>query len=85
MPTMCVEPRAHATLSARRAGNRLCAQAWWMQHREAAFNWIALGLLLAAWNASDNDAVNRARRPEALRGYAAVSARAVQRAAALAP
>jgi hypothetical protein len=28
--------------------------AWWLQHREAALNCLALGLLLAAWNASDS-------------------------------
>jgi hypothetical protein len=57
--------------------------------REAALNWLALGLLLAAWNASDNDtgAALRPRpealrpRPEALRGYDYVSVRAVQRMA----
>ena len=26
---------------------------FWQFHREAALNWLALGLLLAAWNASD--------------------------------
>ncbi len=29
---------------------------FWSKHREASLNWLALGLLLAAWNASDNDA-----------------------------
>jgi len=29
---------------------------FWSKHREATLNWLALGLLLAAWNASDNDA-----------------------------
>ena len=52
--------------------------------REAALNWLALGLLLAAWNASDNDAGTSARRrPEALRGYSHVSVRAVQRMASV--
>jgi hypothetical protein len=50
--------------------------AWWPQHREASLNWLALGLLLAAWNASDNDAAQVMRRPEILRGYASVSVRA---------
>jgi hypothetical protein len=27
----------------------------WSKHREASLNWLALGLLLAAWNASDNE------------------------------
>jgi hypothetical protein len=50
-------------------------ETWWSQHREASLNWLALGLLLAAWNASDNDGA-QARRPEALRGYSSVSVRA---------
>ncbi len=50
---------------------------WWLQHREASLNWLALGLLLAAWNASDNDKqIQPLRRPEALRGYSSVSVRA---------
>jgi hypothetical protein len=41
-------------------------------------------LLLAAWNASDNDlAANARRRPEALRGYSYVSVRAAQRVASV--
>jgi hypothetical protein len=52
--------------------------------REAALNWLALGLLLAAWNASDNDADTSARRrPNALRGYSHVSVRAMQRMASI--
>jgi hypothetical protein len=50
---------------------------WWSQHREASLNWLAFGLLLAAWNASDNEAATVARRrPEYLRGYSHVSVRA---------
>jgi hypothetical protein len=50
---------------------------WWSQHREASLNWLALGLLLAAWNASDDDSAARATpRPGALRGYSYVSVRA---------
>lgn len=50
---------------------------WWLQHREASLNWLALGLLLAAWNASDNDRETQPlRRPEALRRYSSVSVRA---------
>jgi hypothetical protein len=53
------------------------AESWWSQHREASLNWLALGLLLAAWNSSDNEASAQARaRPESLRGYARVSVRA---------
>jgi hypothetical protein len=54
----------------------------WSQHREAALNWLAFGLLLAAWNAAD-DAQPAARRPEALRGYSQVSVRAVERSTAM--
>jgi hypothetical protein len=54
----------------------------WASHREATMNWLALGLLLAAWNASDSrPAPDPRRRPEALRGYAYVSVRAAQRVA----
>jgi hypothetical protein len=57
---------------------------FWSARREASLNWLALGLLLAAWNASDNDAAgNTRRRPEALRGYSCVSVRAAQRVASL--
>ncbi len=53
---------------------------FWAQHREASLNWLALGLLLAAWNASDNDTPGQLRRrPEALRGYSSVSVRAAHR------
>jgi hypothetical protein len=53
---------------------------WWSQHREASLNWLALGVLLAAWNASDNrTAAPPQRRPETLRGYSSVSVRAARR------
>jgi hypothetical protein len=46
-------------------------------YREAALNWLALGLLLAAWNVSNDDPANPAQsRPESLRGYTYVSVRA---------
>ena len=50
---------------------------WWMQHREATLNWLAIGMLLAAWNATDETTPQSQRRPETLRGYAYVSVRAV--------
>ena len=63
--------------SAWRTGSK---DTWWAQHREASLNWLALGLLLAAWNASDNDTATQVRRrPEALRGYSSVSVRAAHR------
>ena len=56
---------------------------FWSSRREASLNWLALGLLLAAWNASsNNDAANTRPRPEALRGYPYVSVRAANRIAA---
>jgi hypothetical protein len=63
-----------------RSGSR---ETWWTQHREASLNWLALGLLLAAWNAVDNDPTAQAkRRPDSLRAYAYVSVRA-QRSASI--
>ena len=54
---------------------------WWTQHREASLNWLALGMLLAAWNAADNDPQTEPRRrPDSLRGYSSVSVRAAARA-----
>lgn len=56
----------------------------WGLRSEAPLNWLALGLLLAAWNAAGNNAANvpesgadRPLRPELLRGYSYVSVRAV--------
>jgi hypothetical protein len=69
-------PAARSVWQAGGAGN------WWSQRREASLNWLALGLLLAAWNASDDGqevpAAQRptAQRPSALRGYSSVSVRA---------
>jgi hypothetical protein len=67
----------HRSGGAWRTGSK---DTWWAQHREATLNWLALGLLLAAWNASDNDTATQVRRrPEALRGYSSVSVRAAHR------
>ncbi|MGC1521965.1 MAG: hypothetical protein WA803_10540 [Steroidobacteraceae bacterium] len=64
-------PAAGSAWQTERAG------AWWSQRREASLNWLAFGLLLAAWNASDDAPANPAPpRPEALRGYSSVSVRA---------
>jgi hypothetical protein len=52
----------------------------WPLHRETSLNWLALGLLLAAWNAAD-DGHSPQPRPQHLRGYAYVSVRAATRAA----
>lgn len=32
---------------------------FWSRHREATLNWIALGVLLAAWNAIDGEPESR--------------------------
>jgi hypothetical protein len=56
----------------------------WSQYREASLNWLALGMLLAAWNAAD-DGNSGQRRPEFLRGYSYVSVRAATRGAAAHP
>jgi hypothetical protein len=53
--------------------------AFWIQHREASLNWLAFGLLLAAWNAAGDDSSGARQRPDALRGYSSVSVRAAQR------
>jgi hypothetical protein len=53
------------------------SERWWSQRREASLNWLAFGLLLAAWNASDDaQELPAAHRPNALRGYSSVSVRA---------
>jgi hypothetical protein len=52
---------------------------FWLEHREASRNWLALGVMLAAWNLTNDDALSQARRPEPLRRYDYVSVRAVQR------
>jgi hypothetical protein len=71
---MSIGRRVITCSSAWPAGSRT---SWWSQHREASLNWLALGLLLAAWNASDNDPTAQTkRRPESLRGYSYVSVRA---------
>jgi hypothetical protein len=54
--------------------------ALWTQHREASLNWLALGLLLAAWNAAD-DSGPRLRRPDSLSAYPYVTVRTMTRVA----
>ena len=53
---------------------------FWELHREASLNWLALGLLLAAWNAAGDDSSRIDRRSGALRTYPCVTVRGVQRA-----
>jgi len=59
--------------------------ALWTQRREASLNWLALGLLLAAWNAVDDPSSTGAQpraRPESLRAYPYVTVRSVARTTA---
>jgi hypothetical protein len=67
--------RERSVMGAWRAARK---DTWWSQRREASLNWLALGVLLAAWNASDNGASTApvSRRPQSLRGYSSVSVRA---------
>ena len=58
--------------------------ALWTQRREASLNWLALGLLLAAWNAVD-DADSPQRRPDSLRAYSHVTVRTMTRIASAYP
>lgn len=59
--------------------HRTPAFTWFEPRSESTRNWIALGLLLAAWNFSDNDAVQAAAdKPAALQRHALVTARAVR-------
>jgi hypothetical protein len=53
---------------------------FWSLDREASLNWLALGLLLAAWNVAD-DRHSAPARPQHLRGYSYVSVRAATRTA----
>ncbi len=79
---MTVSPRIESA-SQRTASIFNKPRPFWNQHREASLNWLALGLLLAAWNAVDGDGSRAGERPESLRGYAHVSVRAAERSAAI--
>jgi hypothetical protein len=77
-------PRDGIARDAWQGGSRWHADPTWQggptaTWREASLNWLALGLLLAAWNAADDTATHVRRRPEALRGYSSVSVRATHR------
>lgn len=58
--------------------------AFWTERREASLNWLALGLLLAAWNAVDDPSSKGPQsrpRPESLRAHPHVTVRSVARTA----
>ena len=38
---------------------------FWAEHREASLNWLALGILLAAWNATNNEPTEHYRTSDA--------------------
>jgi len=76
MSTTLRQTAGAAIRTTSRAGQDGPSVAWWSAHRETALNWLALGILLAAWNASDDDASRLGSRPEALRRYGYVSVRA---------
>jgi hypothetical protein len=74
------EIKGDSTRTASFAWRAARKETWWSQHREASLNWLAFGVLLAAWNASDDGTAasgSAPRRPQALRGYSSVSVRAV--------
>jgi len=45
----------HAMIDPSRTEACKTARQFWSKHREASLNWLALGLLLAAWNAADEE------------------------------
>lgn len=51
----------------------------WLQ-RDVTLNWLALGLLLAAWNAADDTSI-APPRPQPLQSHPYVTVRAVARVA----
>ena len=56
--------------------SRPSSNPWFEMRNESSRNWLALGLLLAAWNFSDNDAVRiAANKPPSLQKYAVVTVR----------
>jgi hypothetical protein len=49
---------------------------FWSEHREASLNWLALGLLLAAWNTADKQNAGTATAAQAnliARGHKSVN------------
>ena len=53
--------------------------AWFELRSECARNWLALGLLLAAWNLSDNDAVRSGEdKPHRLQHHALITVRSLR-------
>jgi hypothetical protein len=84
--TLAHVPSDEETIMIATARTNRPSGSFWTSRREAALNWLALGMLLAAWNASDSESAQNApsraealSKPAALRGYAHVSVRAANR------
>jgi hypothetical protein len=59
--------------------NRHSPDLWFERGSERTRNWLALGLLLAAWNFSDNDAVRtHAVKPQHLHHHDPVTVRSLR-------
>jgi len=67
-------------VTSRTATANRSAVSWWnVERREKSLNWLAFGLLLAAWNFSDNDVVTtRAGRPAQLANHGVVTVRSAR-------
>ena len=78
---------AHPTSSMSRAGmgiGRNRSGAPWSEYRDSSLSWLAIGVLLAAWNACDDDPPPAiGPRPGVLREYPVVSRRALESSRAL--
>ena len=49
------------------------AREFWSKHQEASLNWLALGLLLAAWNASGQEAKSESPATNFSKGHKTVN------------
>lgn len=59
--------------------SRPSSNPWFEMRNESTRNWLALGLLLAAWNFSDNDAVRTAAiKPVSLQKHSLVTVRSAR-------
>ncbi len=59
--------------------SRQSSYPWFEVRNESTRNWLALGLLLAAWNFSDNDAVRgAASKPAPLHNHTLVTVRSAR-------
>ncbi len=61
----------------------MSSPALWSDYRDTSWSWLAIGVLLAAWNACDDDPSPPVPRPGMLREYPVVSRRALESSRAL--